>query len=429
MRILMLGWELPPAITGGLGIACAGLGRALVRAGHRIVFVMPRRAGRPMSGGMRVIEVALSVPPGGIGVYPGGASTDATVGPPSVYGPYPGMALGALSPPSPTDPGRGLGAYGPGPYPAASGRDRIEWVASAFAESAARAAATLDFDLVHCHDWLTIPAGLRVREQSGKPLVVHLHSLETDRNGACPDPAVRGIEAAGVQGADAVVAVSRYSRERILREFAPGPDRVAVVHNGVDPDTFAPVAGRGAASRPPTALFLGRVTRQKAPETFVRAAARVRRTVPDARFILAGSGDRLEAVRTLAAELGLDEAIEFPGAVPWAEVPNLLSRVDLLAMPSISEPFGIAALEAAASGVAVILSENCGVREVLPDAPTAPPFDACALAERISGILRDPDRRRKVSRANLQAAGNVTWEAAAARLAPIYRSVARAAAE
>jgi len=430
----MLGWELPPVVTGGLGVACAGLGRALVQAGHQIFFVMPRRAWLPVSGGMQVIEVELPpCPDTAWGAYPGAGLAYGTGGLLPVYGPYPAMAFGGLATtaatagPPEVDPA--CGAYGPGAYPAGPDRRGIERVVSVFAESAARAAAAFEFDLVHCHDWLTVPAGLRIREQSGKPLILHVHSLETDRNGAHPGPAVRRIEEAGISGADAVVAVSRYCRERILREFAPDPARVVVVHNGTDPETFAPVAEAGVAPRPPTVLFLGRVTWQKAPETFVRAAARVRWTFPDARFIMAGNGDRLETVRMLAGKLGLDGAIEFLGVVPWEEVPDLFSRIDVLAMPSVSEPFGIAALEAAAAGVAVIVTENCGVREVLPDAPTAPPFDARALAEQISGILCDPDRRDKLSRANRQAARKATWEVAAAKLAHVYGNVSGAAAE
>lgn len=418
MRILMLGWELPPVISGGLGVACAGLGQALARAGHNVFFLLPQEPDPPVAGGMR--RVGVPMPPGPIAGGYAAVSPYEASGLFSTYGPYAVcVADGTANPAALGIPG----CYSPRAVP-----DWAKWVTTAFADSARRVADRFEFDLIHCHDWLTFPAGLAIRGRCGKPLVVQVHSLETDRNTAFPNPAIREIEAAGIEGADAVVAVSRTCGDRIIREFGIDTGRVKVVHNGVDPARFSSKTTKKSRSAPRTVLFLGRVTRQKAPEVFVRAAVRVRETVPDARFVMAGTGDRLEAVRRLADDLGIADAFTFTGAVPWAEVPALLAEADVLTMPSISEPFGLVALEAAAAGVAVVVSATAGVREILPAAPRIVPFDAADLARRTIELLQDPALRNRTRTANRKAARRATWDTAAGRLETVYDTVLSPAA-
>ena len=416
MRILMLGWELPPTISGGLGVACAGLGQALARAGHDVLFLMPQEPGGPIAGGMRPVRVPM--PPGPVAggyalPYPGEAGTLF-----SAYGPY-AVWNADRSANTPTP-----GCYSPRAVP-----DWAKWVTAAFADSAQRVADRFEFDLIHCHDWLTFPAGLAIQRRCGKPLAIQIHSLETDRNAAFPNAAIREIEAVGIEAANAVIAVSRYCRDRIVREFGVPANRVEIVHNGVQSARFSRTAGMESRSAAPTVLFLGRVTRQKAPAVFVRAAVQVRNAVPDVRFVVAGSGDRLDAVRRSVDDLGIADAFTFMGAVPWADVPALFGSVDVLAMPSISEPFGLVALEAAAAGVAVVLSEAAGVREILPAAPTVAPFDAVGLAQRVIEMLHDPDLLNRSRAANRKAARRATWDVAATRLETVYSALCPATAD
>src|SRR5262249_17213995 len=220
---------------------------------------------------------------------------------------------------------------------------------------AARPARRRRFDVVHAHDWLTSPAGLAARQASGKPLVAHVHATELDRSGeSTTGSPASGIERRTLPLADRVVAVSGYTAEILRERYGVCADRVRVLHNGNDAPgakaidappakaMAAPAHAQGRrAGRPPLVVFVGRVTRQKAPEHFVRAAALVTAERPDARFVLAGAGDRLEVVRAEAAALGLASRIRFTGFLPRRELDRLYARADVVVMPSRSEPFGL----------------------------------------------------------------------------------------
>ena len=190
-----------------------------------------------------------------------------------------------------------------------------------YAERAAEIARRERFDVIHAHDWMTFPAGLEARRVSGRPLVVHVHATEYDRAGDGGNPFVREIEREGVTRADRVIAVSRYTAERLAREYGVPRRRLRVVHNAIDGGR---PQRRGPAERDsPLVLFAGRVTWQKGPEYFVEAAARVAREMPEARFAVAGSGDRLPSLRERVRQLGLQRNILFTGFLPSAELDRL----------------------------------------------------------------------------------------------------------
>jgi glycosyltransferase involved in cell wall biosynthesis len=298
--------------------------------------------------------------------------------------------------------------------------------ALAYAVAAGECLSDAEFDLVHCHDWLTMPAGLAAHLRSGRPLVVHVHSTEMDRSRPRPDPGIRQIEALGMAGSDRTVVVSRYARSRALADYEVPAHKVTVVHNGTSSDL--PVFFHGferAVTAEPVVLFLGRITWQKGPLHFVEAAARLRRRLPKSRFVMAGAGDLLPAARQRAQELGLGEAMAFPGFLGRGDVARALAEADVLVMPSESEPFGIVALEAAAYALPVVASCHSGVTEVLPDTPSVEPTDHEGLAECLFRLLRDPSYHGSVARRNYEAARRQTWDVAARELVAIYHSLCR----
>jgi glycosyltransferase involved in cell wall biosynthesis len=172
--------------------------------------------------------------------------------------------------------------------------------------------------------------------------------------------------------------------------------------------------------RAPLIVFAGRVTGQKGPEQFVRAAALVAAERPDARFVLAGAGDRLEAVRREAGVLRLAQRMRFPGFLPRRELDRLLARADVLVMPSRSEPFGLIALEALARGTPAIVSRSSGVAEVVPRVLRADFVDAEELAAKIAALLALPRLRESQLASGAEALRALTWRAAGARLAAVY---------
>lgn len=421
MRILMFGWEFPPHISGGLGTACAGLVQGLAWVGHEVTLLLPRAAHVPAMAQVRFLateEVSGAALPhlGRRGSPPVPALPDSLYA--SAYGPGSGTA-GLLE--------TGCGQHYSVPacaYAADLFMERVQ----EYTTAASQLALGREYDVIHCHDWLTVAAGLRAREQSGRPLLLQLHSLESDRNPGCSNPVVRRLEAAGVAAADRIVVVSRYLGRRLQVEYGPCPDKVRVVHNAVRlpirPKAFSKRSDQG----PPQVLFLGRITRQKGPELFLEAAAAVLREYPEVRFVMAGAGDLRPEMMALATTLGIADRVVFPGFLARAAVWRLLAESDIFVLTSHSEPFGIVALEAAANAAALVLCENSGVREVLPEARVVAPPTAAGFAAAILQYLRDPKARAAAVRHQLAAVRACTWERAAAKMSALYVELAETGA-
>jgi glycogen synthase len=392
MRVLMLGWEYPPRVTGGLGVACAGLVRGLRENGVDVLLLLPpagraapRRARR--RGGL-----------GGLEIVHAGAPRRR---------PWPRLDPYAPAPP-PRGP-RAAALYGP---------DLAESVAL-YASAAAEVASRRRFDVVHAHDWMTFPAGLAAKQASGRPLVAHVHATERDRSGAAADSPASRIERRALPVADRVVAVSGYTAGVLRDQYGVCADRIRVVHNAVDA-AGAETPARRRRRGPPLVLFAGRVTGQKGPEQFVRAAALVAAERDDVRFVLAGTGDRLDAVRAEAAALGLSGRMRFPGFVSRAALDRLYARADVFVMPSRSEPFGLAALEAMARGAPAIVSRSAGVHEVVRHALRADFGDVEELAALILWVLELPALRDRLVVSGGAEVRRLSWRAAGERCAAIY---------
>lgn len=344
---MMLAWEFPPRITGGLGVACAGLAGALRTR----------------------VDLTLCLP-------------DDPAGDPYASGDdYQGDLWRRV-------------------------RDFSDKVAAEPGE----------YDLIHAHDWLTVPAAAELARRTGLPVVFHLHSLELDRSGE--RNRIFLVERSGMRIAHRVIVVSRYTSGICERSYGISRNKIRVVWNGIG-TTGAPAAG----PRPAKVVFIGRMTAQKAPEDFVRMAARVSAAMPEAEFVMVGQGELLDAVRGLAAELGLEGAIRFPGFLERGQVMAELAGAAVLCVPSRSEPFGMVALEAAVQAVPAVMTDHCGVREVLPSAAVVPVGDVEAMAGAVVRLLRDAGLRGRSGREAREEAGRVPWEVAAKRVVEVYREV------
>ncbi|MEM9383035.1 MAG: glycosyltransferase family 4 protein, partial [Planctomycetota bacterium] len=273
-----------------------------------------------------------------------------------------------------------------------------------------------DFDVVHAHDWMTFPAAMRLRLAHRRPVCLHVHSTAFDRGGAArSDGTVSSVERAGVRTADRIAAVSDYTRSVLVREYGADPARVRVVHNAA---TNGPehAGTRGRDPDRPTVLFVGRLTRQKGIGFLLRAAARVLERRPEVRFVLVGDGEERASLVELTASLGIARRVFFAGSVDDAARDRAYGEADVFVLSSISEPFGLTPLEALRHGAAVVLSDTCGVREVLPSAPVVPPWDAAGMADSILRLLGDAALREDlVARGRAELRG-LTWDRSAAAL-------------
>ena len=228
-----------------------------------------------------------------------------------------------------------------------------------------------------------------------------------------------------MEAADRVIAVSHHTRDRILGEYGIAPDKVEVVHNAVPHRGRRRDAPAAAARRQGSqqVLFLGRLTHQKGPEYFVQAAARVLSVMPRVTFIMAGTGEMLPALVEEVSRLRLGRHFRFTGFLRGAEVEALFAAADLYVMPSVSEPFGLAPLEAMAHDVPVIVSREAGVCEVLRHALKVDFWDVDDIANQILAALRHPALARELVRNGHADLKNLRWTAVADRIMHVYRNL------
>ena len=262
-----------------------------------------------------------------------------------------------------------------------------------FTAIAAEIARQEPHDIIDAHDWMAYRAALRAQEESGRPVVAHIHATELDRSGEGANPAIVDRERAGLLAANRVISNSEMLKRRVVDEYHVPGDRVNVVHWGVERGTSSddrPARNPfGAAG--PVVLFLGRVTQQKGPRLFIEVARRVADYLPAARFIVAGDGDQLPDTMMFAAELGLADRVFFTGGLSRREVDWVFRMADVCVMPSVSEPFGIVALESLRNGTPCIIPRNSGVAEVLTNAIKVDFWDVDEMANQVIAIGRYPD--------------------------------------
>ncbi|NUN53637.1 MAG: glycosyltransferase family 4 protein, partial [Planctomycetaceae bacterium] len=308
------------------------------------------------------------------------------------------------------------------PPAARYGRDLFSEV-SRYAAAVEAIARRGGFDVVHAHDWMTFPAGVLAARASGRPLVVHVHSCEYDRSGEGADGRIVSIEQAGLDAAARIVCVSHYTAGVLASRYRVDPSRVRVVHNAVTRSELAPAEAREKAIPEPLVLFLGRVTFQKGPDYFLEAARLVVRQEPGVRFVLGGRGDMLPRMIEAAARLGLARHVHFTGFLSGVDVERMYAMADIYVMPSVSEPFGIAPLEAMALDVPVIVSRQSGVSEVLRNALKVDFWDVRDIANKILALLRYPVLRRALVEEGRAEVAAMRWEMRGRLLHAVYREV------
>ncbi len=381
MRIAMLGWEFPPMISGGLGVHCYELSKRLGQLGISIDFYMPKRKSsmvHPKLKNVRIIEVAATSH--------------------SSYQHF-----------------RSSDAIGDENY----GLDFMREVSRYSAETADLMSRAGKYDLVHFHDWMTV----RAAKALGKtPRVFTVHSTEYDR---APHPwqEIVNIELEGAMIADRVIAVSGATKERLVGMGAPA-EKIRVVYNGVDSDKFDQSA-KNVSKRERTVLLLGRLSEQKGVAQFIRAARRVLDEVSGVRFVIAGTGPLLPHLINTAIELGIIERVSFLGHISEAEKKRLYAASDVFVMPSVSEPFGITALEAMASGTPCIISKTSGVSEIAGNCLKVDFWDVDGMAEKIVACLKYKPLARTLSEKGRDEARLFGWDKTAKETLKVYEEAVK----
>ncbi len=298
------------------------------------------------------------------------------------------------------------------------GGDVIQHVID-YGKFASEIALEKHFDIIHAHDWMTFLAGLELKGLTGKPLALHIHSLEYDRSGPYVRNWVYYLEKYAMEKADLIIPVSEYSADIIETYYEINRSKIAPVHNGLD----IPEVKRVKKPFPEhLVIFLGRITEQKGPQFFLQMALRILKQRQDVRFVMAGQGNLLPQLIQKVAEHRIGDKFHFTGFLQTNKVRELLGMADVFVMPSVSEPFGLAAVEAAHSGVPCVISNQSGAAEVLKGALKANYWDSDKLARHVNMLLDSPDVREEVVE-EMQEHLKVSWDDAAQKVLHAYEMI------
>jgi len=434
MKVLMFTWEFPPLISGGLGMACYGMVKALLSLGVEVDLVLPTR---------EIVYFPLRQP----------SDVDTL---PAVFFEQSKQMLYSVQKFASLK--ERLEYIGISEYPEsyfqlseiqrfAESVTKEYWTSESisyheqelfrqmtdnlvgeedlirkvqeFTMRADKFARVLDYDLIHVHDWLTYPAGMLARRISGKPLVAHVHATEFDRAVGPGDERVHKIEHSGMRFADKVIAVSQYTAQMIMSRYRIDSGKIRIVHNAFSiPDDA--VRDKERIFKGPVILFLGRITLQKGPDYFMDIAHKVLQSHPEARFIMAGTGDMGRKLLRRSASLKLRHRFLLTGFLDRKQVERILRAADIYVLPSVSEPFGISPLEAMSFGITSIISKQSGVAEIVNHAFKIDFWDTDLWVETIKHLISNPDKCVKMGIDGMHEVNKIQWNDAAVKIRDIY---------
>lgn len=391
----MLGWELPPHNSGGLGVACLQMCKELARQGADIMFILPYKADYSSIDFMKVLSA---------------------------------------SPKSVLDVYQHVKAYDSNKYVHKNGR--VEWFDMFgqqynYEEAVEKLAEKLEFDVIHAHDWLTFRGALRAKEVSGKPLILHVHSIERDRAGGKQgNPMVREIEYTSMMLADRIVAISEHTKRMICEDYNIPADKVEVVHNSIDLGEMEPLDSDNSyryltklrANGYRVVVNVGRLTIQKGLPNLLRAMQNVVFRAPKTLLLIVGSGELEHELLELAAILGISRNVIFTGFQRGKKWRDAYGASDLFVLPSISEPFGLTPLEAIGYGTPTLISKQSGVAEVLLNTLRVDFWDIEEMANQITAVVQNDALRDELQKNAYQEYLGMSWESSVKKLFNIYET-------
>lgn len=393
MKVLMLGWELPPHNSGGLGVACYQLSKSLASKNIDLEFILPYSAEHNID----FMKVTSAIPQGVSEVSFSGIAYDShkyilNNGSHQEYDIYDQQYLYEIA--------------------------------------IIQLAKAREFDIVHAHDWLTFRAAIRIKELKNCPVILHVHSIESDRSGGNHgNPMVREIEEISFHIADKIIAVSELTKQSIVRDYRIPADKIEVIHNSIDPADLVPLNGENVyhylnlmkSLGYRVVVNVGRLTIQKGLTNLLYAAKEVVAKHPKTIFLIVGSGEQHNELIELSASLGIGENVLFTDFQRGKNWRDAFAISDLFVMPSISEPFGLTPLEAIGYGSPVLISKQSGISEKLKNCLKVDFWDIEAMANNIVAVMASDTLRNELWRNSYREYQDMSWDQASVKIIDLYK--------
>ena len=401
MKVLMLGWELPPHNSGGLGVACINLAQALSEQGAEIDFVVPYTAPHEQITFMNVLSATTLDPLHryGIGAYNSQYVDDSL--------PHQDASTKQIS---------------------------IREVQHDYCEFVSKYLMEYKPDVVHAHDWLTFEAGVLAKKNYGIPLVAHVHATEFDRSGGNHgNPVVESIEREGLLLADKVIAVSKATKDLIVKKYQIPADKIDVVYNSLDQkfidkvyqyddDDYKYLEAMKALGYTIVST-VGRFTVQKGLANLMKAAAGALSVNPKLIFVFAGDGEQRQELLALSAHVGISRNVVFTGFIRGKQLRDIYEVSDIFVMSSVSEPFGLTALEAAHHGNALILTKQSGAFEIMRNSMAYDFWDIDKLSNEILAIASSKALKNTLREGAASDCQKISWQDVAKKIKKVYNSI------
>lgn len=276
----------------------------------------------------------------------------------------------------------------------------------------------IDFDVIQANDWVTGRAAIAIKKNTGKKLIATIHSTEYDRTAGKPWESISKEEKELIDHADTVVTVSRRLKEEIISLYKTDEKKISVIYNAINKEKFN-VIKRSNGQK--IVLYVGRLSVQKGIDNLIKAFSVVAKKNGDALLYIIGEGPELSNLINLSINLELADRIIFLGRVPDEDMEALYSIANVFVMPSVSEPFGIVALEAIASNVPTIVSSQSGVSEVIRNTLKVDFWDTEQMADLILGLLDYGEINSELSKEAYKELDSITWEKAAEKFIELYK--------
>ncbi|NQY11819.1 MAG: glycosyltransferase [Flavobacteriales bacterium] len=424
MNVLMLGWEFPPVMNGGLGIACHGLTQELKNMVN-LTLIIPQADPTSACANMQLIglnthQVRLELKE----MWTKRIQSKDVYHTEHMLFPYKDADEIIIKQIESSEtfyskPAKESHETSSVSFENLYGNDVYQKVHE-FASHTCMVAEKQNFDIIHAHDWMTFPAAVMLKEKFNKPLVLHVHSLETDRNGITSKGGAYDIEQKSMQKADAIIPVSNYTGDKIKKLYFIPESKIFPVHNGIEK---ANTYRKHRRLNEKVVLFLGRITFQKGPDYYFEVAKKVINSFPNVRFVMAGTGDKMKEVIESGAYSKISHKFHFTGFLTRNQVQEMLASSDVYFMPSVSEPFGLSAIEAAQFGVPCVISKQSGVAEVLRSSLKADFWDIDKLSDHIISLLRYDIMKDEMVKNAFKDIESVNWKDSSNKIMQVYNQI------